>query len=506
MANTFFKSFAESDRTSSRTLLHEAIPITGTIVSGAYSNIETAVGGYNIKSFTHGMFTSVYDYPYLSSSANQIFDISYGISSASWAQIAPSASALITVTDGATLNGMTAGQKITLTSTAGTVVDYFISDTGNAGAAHLTAVADGAQLTSAGPVNASRTVGSTRGIAVGFDLSAALPGGTDQAEFLGLLSAAINHANGHNGEIIAGTAPAAAASAQTITLTQKTGGISGNVAIVEDINNVAVAGFHSGMDKVNQKDKKSNMYTQMAQILAGFDTNGKVRRFDADGNYSTSTDKHNEVFFLNFSRLLIKDEIKKGSFSLTLGTGSVWSAGHELTSTITDADASSNYKINSPAGEFGILKKGATNVGLLYYQAGIAVLTGSVLGPDATTEVTYQGEKSAAILSGSTINALGAGLAGRIKNISFNNTTELNSTIYFCRANHNEFNYSSNPTYLSGSKVVVKSNNIMNPPRSYATTVGLYSADNELLAVAKLSEPLRKDPTNELTLRVRLDY
>jgi hypothetical protein len=43
-------------------------------------------------------------------------------------------------------------------------------------------------------------------------------------------------------------------------------------------------------------------------------------------------------------------------------------------------------------------------------------------------------------------------------------------------------------------------------PASYITTVGLYSADNELLAVAKTSEPLKKDPTNELTLRVRLDY
>ena len=78
--------------------------------------------------------------------------------------------------------------------------------------------------------------------------------------------------------------------------------------------------------------------------------------------------------------------------------------------------------------------------------------------------------------------------------------------MYFCRANHNEFNYSSNPTYMTASKIRVKGNNILTPPRSYMTTVGLYSADNELLAVAKLSEPLRKDPTNETTLRVRLDY
>jgi hypothetical protein len=92
-----------------------------------------------------------------------------------------------------------------------------------------------------------------------------------------------------------------------------------------------------------------------------------------------------------------------------------------------------------------------------------------------------------------------------LHNISFNNTIEINSTIYFCRANNSEFNYSSNPTYLSSSQIVVK-DNAEELPRSYVTSVGLYSADNELLATAKLSEPLEKDPTDEFTLRVRLDY
>ena len=96
-------------------------------------------------------------------------------------------------------------------------------------------------------------------------------------------------------------------------------------------------------------------------------------------------------------------------------------------------------------------------------------------------------------------------IRNRIYNLSFNNTTELNSTIYFCRANHNDFNYSSNPTYLTNSKIRVKTSTA-DSPVSYITTVGLYSADNELLAVAKLSEPLKKTPESELTLRVRLDY
>ena len=69
----------------------------------------------------------------------------------------------------------------------------------------------------------------------------------------------------------------------------------------------------------------------------------------------------------------------------------------------------------------------------------------------------------------------------------------------------NKFNYSSNPTYTSGSKIVTKSQ-ATDTPVTYVTTIGLYSSNNELLATAKLSEPLKKDPSNEITLRVRLDY
>ena len=114
-------------------------------------------------------------------------------------------------------------------------------------------------------------------------------------------------------------------------------------------------------------------------------------------------------------------------------------------------------------------------------------------------------ENVSAVFSGSAISSSCSELRHRLYNLSFNNTTELNSTIYFCRASHNDFNYSSNPTYLSASKMVVK-NNSADSPVSFATAVGLYSADNELLAVAKLSEALKKSPDTELTMRVRLDY
>ena len=59
-------------------LLHESIPITGSLVSGTYGAAGALGSEPNIKTYTHGMFQSVYDYPYLSSSANHIFDITAG--------------------------------------------------------------------------------------------------------------------------------------------------------------------------------------------------------------------------------------------------------------------------------------------------------------------------------------------------------------------------------------------------------------------------------------------
>jgi len=115
------------------------------------------------------------------------------------------------------------------------------------------------------------------------------------------------------------------------------------------------------------------------------------------------------------------------------------------------------------------------------------------------------GQTITQLLTSSNITSVSDAFRRRLYNVSFNNTTELNSTIYFCRANAGDFNYSSNPTYLSGSKIVTK-NATTDEPVSYITTVGLYSTDNELLAVAKLSEPVKKTPSTELTLRVRLDY
>ena len=83
MSAISFKTLTQDDVTTSRTLLHESIPITGTLVSGTYETSSVTSRGLNVKTFSHGMFQSIYDYPYASSSANHVFDLTVGCSTGS---------------------------------------------------------------------------------------------------------------------------------------------------------------------------------------------------------------------------------------------------------------------------------------------------------------------------------------------------------------------------------------------------------------------------------------
>ena len=82
----------------------------------------------------------------------------------------------------------------------------------------------------------------------------------------------------------------------------------------------------------------------------------------------------------------------------------------------------------------------------------------------------------------------------------------LSSDYVFVRARNAEFNYTENPSFISGSTGEVIYSNFIESPETYITTVGLYNDANELLAVAKLSKPLNKDFTKELLVRVKLDF
>lgn len=228
---------------------------------------------------------------------------------------------------------------------------------------------------------------------------------------------------------------------------------------------------------------KKISYRHMAQVLLGYDVENNIRTFELNGGELL------EAVFISVSRIFTKDELRKNNVSITVNVDGVKQVYKD----------SGVLRVDSPVGEYGVLKRwntqddtpmdlGATGepseVGLIFYQAGVIVLHNPL---EEMTLEDWWNNKS-------------------MTNFSFHNVTELNSAIHWCRINHNEYNYSSNQTYLDDTGKIHVKGDADDHPATYITTVGLYSADNELLAVAKLSQPLRKDPETELGLKVRLDY
>jgi hypothetical protein len=273
-------------------------------------------------------------------------------------------------------------------------------------------------------------------------------------------------------------------------------------------------GLRSGsLSPVTQSAQKYRIYQEMAQTLLGFDVTGNVRNFQLG---SSTIDR---ALFVNFSRLLTKDGIKITSFTASMGTGS-WATPYTGTllqlsdnlSTLTQ----DNANVDSPVGQYWYLYTGSTftssdRVGLLFYQQGVAVLN---LGATNFSSLAYSSSvanPAGGYLSGSnlvstgTITEISDGFRRYVNNIQFQNTVQINSTIYNCQIGLNEFNYSSNQTYVSGSSIRTKTS-VTDPCVTYVTTVGLYDAQQNLTAVAKLSEPIKKTNSDALNIRVRLDY
>ena len=133
---------------------------------------------------------------------------------------------------------------------------------------------------------------------------------------------------------------------------------------------------------------------------------------------------------------------------------------------------------------------GASSGYYLYSDLGIVIKSGGTLGT-----VTYSSG------SGTYTNTLTAP-----SSIQLLNSKDIRSTHYFVRVKNGEYNYSTNPSYTTGSAGEIQNSSFIDDPKTYITTVGLYSDDNELLAIAKLSKPIQKSRTSEVLIKVRLDF
>lgn len=269
-----------------------------------------------------------------------------------------------------------------------------------------------------------------------------------------------------------------------------------------------------------QVTEKNRVYKLFAKHLLG----NEKSLFQVDGQ------NKNELIFLSIKRSQYKDELKKGTVALhvmnsgSARSGSTAVVGQNIafnTRTYNDLGAVSAFD-RTTRGDVGELMSGTLVAGLVYYQAGVLVLVPELISDTSSLgtnpgntwsgSMDYQsmvvsGGEKVQLFTGTLDNMLDA-IRYRMINLSVVNQANLHSTFYFARALNDEFNYSSNPTFVDASgRIITTSGTAADlSTRTYITKIGLLGENSEVLAVASLSEPLKKAPDNELVIKVRLDY
>ncbi len=315
--------------------------------------------------------------------------------------------------------------------------------------------------------------------------------------------------------------------------------------------------------------EKVDIYRQYAANLLG----DPEAAFTTPFGSTSASDQVDNALFVSFKRLFTRDKIKRETFALKVypevnGQDNVEAGGRIVAQNLfltytssaaiyTDFGSSTNRR-RTFGGEVGNLVDSANTsrtVGLLFYDSGTVVLnlggrdyspqrafnSGSILSgaisamvPGSTLEVLPQGKeilgwaKKSAYATGASQAAVVPDLitsasiddivdhfattrfsSGSLTATTFQNNTNINSTLIFCRATADEFNYSSNPTYTDNDnriRVIEQGQEDTQRSFTYITTVGLYDVNDNLLAVAKLSRPIEKNDEKDLTVRVRLDF
>lgn len=263
-------------------------------------------------------------------------------------------------------------------------------------------------------------------------------------------------------------------------------------------------------------------YSQYAQMLlpVGID---KFTFMDGEPTEESS----NYIYVINVNTARFKDRIDTANWQLTLTaldhTGSV----NPTASLITLIDDSSGtttelnglggrtYHIRSGSIANGIYTDDKTPWGLFYPDNGIFLFNGNVLDVSASfgtmrTPDTASGEFNHRRLFTSISGAMAKGFyfQGRTNEV-------ISSLYYFARVRWDEYNYSNNPSFYSGNSLNFGQlkHPIMGPsigtagnPETFITTIGLYDNDENLLAIAKLSQPIKNSYDHESIFKIKLDY
>ena len=257
---------------------------------------------------------------------------------------------------------------------------------------------------------------------------------------------------------------------------------------------------------VDGKSPSSTIYGQYRTLVLG----------DENASFTFGSVTSSDFWSISVERSRYKESIMPGSTALEI-------TGPNGVIKLTDNSQVASSVVFNDAGRVFQLVSGSSGVPFTTLQAdGYSIDSGSyglflpdiatyILNPRALSNDQADGgigldattTSALAIASNPNPNIIYAAITS---SFTANSEETITSDFVFVRPRSSQFNYSENPSFISGSTGEVLFPLFINSPTTYITTVGLYNDTNELLAVAKLSKPLEKDFTKEALVRVKLDF
>jgi hypothetical protein len=230
------------------------------------------------------------------------------------------------------------------------------------------------------------------------------------------------------------------------------------------------------------------------------------------------------IYVINVNRTRYKDRMDTNNWQLSIGkldanTSSSIATSADVITLIDDSGASTteyntgdnrSYYIRSGSILNGIYTADITPWGIYYPDSGIIILNGKSL--DASASFFTNRSPSTASVNQNNAFRLFTSISGAMSfdtaSYAFQGRTSevISSKYYFVRLFNGEHNYSTNPTFVTGSFGVLKYRSMINDPVVYITTIGLYDDNANLLATAKLSKPIAKSFDKEVVVKVKIDY
>lgn len=270
---------------------------------------------------------------------------------------------------------------------------------------------------------------------------------------------------------------------------------------------------------INGLSPSRTVYGQFRNLIYG-DENTQF-------SFSSVTPTQQDFYAITIDRARFKESLFPGSLNLTLYSQSksiTLTDNSLVTTTVSYCDAGRVFQIvsgsngtltnNSVAGAVSNGMTISGSYGLFLPDVGTIILNAAALdlsfanGGIAlnTKRNSNTNDQNPLRLYSTGSSRMGLTTGSFTSSFSLNSNETITSDFVFCRARNAEFNYTENPSFISGSTGAVLYNLFINSPTTYITTVGMYNDQNELLAVAKLSKPLKKDFTKEALIRVKLDF